>query len=111
MADNTRPFVIGKDFKIEVIQEARTKLQVSKWSRKANLKDRKGDQIDTIRRLKPGAMKVEMIGNRQPVLLQMRHVHQSYKIRYYEGYYPYDCLLYTSPSPRDRTRSRMPSSA
>ena len=31
------------------------------------------------------------------------------------GYLPYDypliCLLYTSPSPRDRTRSRMPSSA
>ena len=26
-----------------------------------------------------------------------------------EGTYP--CLLYTSPSPRDRTRSRMPSSA
>ena len=25
--------------------------------------------------------------------------------------HPYDCLLYTSPSPRDRTRSRMPSSA
>mgnify|MGYP003380242297 CR=1 FL=1 len=24
---------------------------------------------------------------------------------------PKDCLLYTSPSPRDRTRSRMPSSA
>ena len=24
---------------------------------------------------------------------------------------PDDCLLYTSPSPRDRTRSRMPSSA
>ena len=24
---------------------------------------------------------------------------------------PYTCLLYTSPSPRDRTRSRMPSSA
>ena len=28
----------------------------------------------------------------------------------YMQYY-YDCLLYTSPSPRDRTRSRMPSSA
>ena len=31
------------------------------------------------------------------------------------SYYSYDvlgnCLLYTSPSPRDRTRSRMPSSA
>ena len=26
-------------------------------------------------------------------------------------YYPETCLLYTSPSPRDRTRSRMPSSA
>ena len=25
--------------------------------------------------------------------------------------HPYGCLLYTSPSPRDRTRSRMPSSA
>ena len=24
---------------------------------------------------------------------------------------PWRCLLYTSPSPRDRTRSRMPSSA
>ena len=28
-----------------------------------------------------------------------------------EGRWSYDCLLYTSPSPRDRTRSRMPSSA
>ena len=27
------------------------------------------------------------------------------------GQDPYHCLLYTSPSPRDRTRSRMPSSA
>ena len=29
----------------------------------------------------------------------------------FEGYGPNGCLLYTSPSPRDRTRSRMPSSA
>jgi len=28
-----------------------------------------------------------------------------------EWVYLYTCLLYTSPSPRDRTRSRMPSSA
>ena len=27
------------------------------------------------------------------------------------GHKMYPCLLYTSPSPRDRTRSRMPSSA
>ena len=29
----------------------------------------------------------------------------------YASAYEYNCLLYTSPSPRDRTRSRMPSSA
>ena len=32
------------------------------------------------------------------------------KVKNYEEKYN-DCLLYTSPSPRDRTRSRMPSSA
>ena len=31
--------------------------------------------------------------------------------QYLWGYNRYNCLLYTSPSPRDRTRSRMPSSA
>ena len=30
---------------------------------------------------------------------------------HYTDGYAYGCLLYTSPSPRDRTRSRMPSSA
>ena len=29
----------------------------------------------------------------------------------HSGRYIHICLLYTSPSPRDRTRSRMPSSA
>ena len=32
-------------------------------------------------------------------------------IRYRTTYQTHPCLLYTSPSPRDRTRSRMPSSA
>ena len=32
-------------------------------------------------------------------------------IKVYEVATFYTCLLYTSPSPRDRTRSRMPSSA
>ena len=37
-------------------------------------------------------------------------VHDAIKLldSIYQGY---PCLLYTSPSPRDRTRSRMPSSA
>ena len=30
---------------------------------------------------------------------------------YFHSDYYYDCLLYTSPSPRDATLSRMPSSA
>ena len=30
---------------------------------------------------------------------------------YYDEVFCIPCLLYTSPSPRDRTRSRMPSSA
>ena len=32
-------------------------------------------------------------------------------IRRWLEYLGYDCLLYTSPSPRDRQKSRMPSSA
>ena len=34
-------------------------------------------------------------------------------INYMKGvdYFDYDCLLYTSPSPRDTDKSRMPSSA
>ena len=38
---------------------------------------------------------------------------QNGQIQIYQSSYrgSYTCLLYTSPSPRDRTRSRMPSSA
>jgi len=53
--------------------------------------------------------KVEKLGDMEQVLKKckdllpppVREVHPL----------PYLCLLYTSPSPRDRTRSRMPSSA
>ena len=40
------------------------------------------------------------------VLIADRHPDEPDLLGLYEG-----CLLYTSPSPRDRTRSRMPSSA
>ena len=33
------------------------------------------------------------------------------RVSFFYGSYVYDCLLYTSPSPRDATLSRMPSSA
>ena len=37
--------------------------------------------------------------------------HDPANMNYLTGYDAWSCLLYTSPSPRDRTRSRMPSSA
>ena len=36
---------------------------------------------------------------------------QNFEVEGFPTYENYPCLLYTSPSPRDRTRSRMPSSA
>ena len=50
-----------------------------------------------------------LIGNSGPTLWQVMPAN------YLQRQHPVDeytaCLLYTSPSPRDRTRSRMPSSA
>ena len=45
-----------------------------------------------------------------PGLANITHVqiHEDYGTEFGK---PQICLLYTSPSPRDRTRSRMPSSA
>ena len=42
----------------------------------------------------------------QPTVEMLKHIHDNSLIVLYRL-----CLLYTSPSPRDRTRSRMPSSA
>jgi len=49
-----------------------------------------------------------------PNLLVKKLEYNNFKvlsIRFYARYFEEICLLYTSPSPRDRTRSRMPSSA
>ena len=47
----------------------------------------------------------------QMALLQLEGVNDMDAARALRGQVFYFCLLYTSPSPRDRTRSRMPSSA
>ena len=53
------------------------------------------------------------IGNARPAIVfdvlfrLLRHVYGDAHVTYVRNI----CLLYTSPSPRDRTRSRMPSSA
>jgi len=44
---------------------------------------------------------------RSPVILSLAESH----FNYFDFELIMPCLLYTSPSPRDRTRSRMPSSA
>ena len=48
----------------------------------------------------------------QKVQADFKSIETALKIYRLDNYvYPSTCLLYTSPSPRDRTRSRMPSSA
>ena len=42
---------------------------------------------------------------------ELREQTDRFRARLADGETLDDCLLYTSPSPRDRTRSRMPSSA
>ena len=61
-----------------------------------------------------GFAPAEAIGQRLDIIVpeQFRSAHWTGYDRALEaGKTKYDCLLYTSPSPRDRTRSRMPSSA
>ena len=62
--------------------------------------DSNGYSSDTVFDIKEGRkyIKISMINNQESV-----HAFIDAKTG--------DCLLYTSPSPRDRTRSRMPSSA
>ena len=64
-----------------------------------------------LKHLNVGAVKVEpwlTVGNDSIIVLDMNKVitiTETHDEQYIS------CLLYTSPSPRDRTRSRMPSSA
>ena len=45
------------------------------------------------------------------ILLRLEDAARERYVSLYRFAYVHTCLLYTSPSPRDRTRSRMPSSA
>ena len=56
----------------------------------------------------PGSFKDREILERDPHQMIEGIIIACYAIRSHKAYI---CLLYTSPSPRDRTRSRMPSSA
>ena len=51
------------------------------------------------------------LGLGQPDFKTPKHVVEAAKKALDDGHHGYVCLLYTSPSPRDATLSRMPSSA
>ena len=64
--------------------------------------------------------KGEDLGDIKEIMLDTRTGRVAYAVLSFGGFLgmgeklfavPWSCLLYTSPSPRDRTRSRMPSSA
>ena len=57
------------------------------------------------------AQKQAGMSNQDRIIAQMDDVNTKRNWHNRRGILPYTCLLYTSPSPRDRTRSRMPSSA
>ena len=61
------------------------------------------NELSTVSKIRIGSVDHEVgaIGSATALTLDASGVNGTY----------YDCLLYTSPSPRDRTRSRMPSSA
>ena len=64
--------------------------------------------------LKPEFAKIDAIKDVPSLVTSIAHLHTigaSPAFSFYLGQDDKICLLYTSPSPRDRTRSRMPSSA
>ena len=56
---------------------------------------------------------IHVLINGRPVAAQpfLQSIRRGYRTRLMQGRHPVACLLYTSPSPRDATLSRMPSSA
>ena len=54
---------------------------------------------------------VSLSGAFDPNIINLSSSDSLKKLSFYVSHGLNDCLLYTSPSPRDRTRSRMPSSA
>ena len=70
------------------------------------------NEIKTL--IKPGTVVIDHTTTSAKLAKEMNNIlvkQGSYFLDASKKYDPCFCLLYTSPSPRDRTRSRMPSSA
>ena len=71
-------------------------------------KSKRGEQAELKQRIKEICEVRVRYGYRRVHVLLLR---EGWAINMKRTRRLYNCLLYTSPSPRDRTRSRMPSSA
>ena len=109
-------------------QQVRQRFQLLVSERYARLQERFEDQEQRLNGLRrffvnsDDVSREEFDGFAQPLLLRARayswapRVFREQRQQFEQEVSrqigrPYVCLLYTSPSPRDRTRSRMPSSA
>ena len=66
--------------------------------------------LDTLCRRAPTVERLNLLGSAYKRLAQLEEAPRQLEALVNMAHH-YRCLLYTSPSPRDRTRSRMPSSA
>ena len=62
-------------------------------------------------KMKPSLLRQTVTASGADTYYYYYYYYYYYCYYYYYYYYYYYCLLYTSPSPRDRRLSRMPSSA
>ena len=60
---------------------------------------------------RPPVWMMRQAGRYMKIYRDLRDRYPSFRERSENPELSYDCLLYTSPSPRDRQKSRMPSSA
>ena len=76
----------------------------------SNLKEINRLRIQLDKLIQPHLQTIGKLANRLQRLLLAKQ-NRSWKFDLDEGVLDTSCLLYTSPSPRDRQKSRMPSSA
>ena len=93
-------------------QVSRHQERVAEWQGKAELALTKGREDLARAALIEKSKQAELADALTPLILILNETEAGVAQRLSrKGHYIYVCLLYTSPSPRDRTRSRMPSSA
>ena len=98
------------DSKSELLKPLRAWDLITKYAGKAGLKN---PEVMTSTNFRKYTATVAQIVNLDENELEWLCNHMGHDIRVHREFYrlPSACLLYTSPSPRDKRQSRMPSSA